>query len=85
MKKTLLTIAGVIAMMSVNAQTFTTPADTVKAIFANSMLNLHNNITNITSNTTFKITWNVVENNFPASWKTDTALGICDNSICRPI
>jgi hypothetical protein len=83
MKKILLTIAGVVTMMSVNAQTFTTSADTIKATYSGGVLLLHNDITNITSSTTFKITWNVVSCNFPASWKTDTAFGICDNTNCQ--
>ncbi len=83
MKKILLTIAGVVTMMSVNAQTFSTAADTVKGTYATGILELHNNITNITSSSTFKITWNVEACTFPASWKTDTAFGICDNSNCQ--
>lgn len=84
MKKILLAAAliGVFAMPQASAQTFTTPADTVTDNYTGGgSSNYHNNITNITGSS-IQVNWKVTNNDFPASWKTDAALGICDNQQC---
>lgn len=81
-KAILLIIMCIVTSPIVIAQSFTTEADTVKGTIY-SYLNLHNNITNLTSSP-IKITWRIINSDFPASWKLDSLLGICDNIACRP-
>jgi len=85
MKKILLAIGCFLSVACVNMagaqSSFTTQFDTVTASYVGSDLTLHNNITNTTT-APIKIDWNVAGHNFPASWTTAEALGICDNSIC---
>ncbi len=84
MKKILLVLLGVINIVCVEkagAQSFTTQYDTINATYHADQLTMYNNITNI-SGSPIKIGWRVINHNFPASWTTKEALGICDNVLC---
>lgn len=85
MKKFLLA-AGLIGALAIPgkglAQAFTTPQDTVKATYPANDGNFHNDITN-TSGGDITVQWRVVGNDFPASWKDESVVGICDNLLCR--
>src|ERR1044072_7223758 len=81
MKKFILGILISASALSAGAQTFTVEADTVKgSIYGD--LNLIDQITN-TSSSSMKLTWKIMDNDFPASWSTENVLGICDNNYCR--
>lgn len=81
-----ITVLGLGLLLSSNtadAQSFTTEADTVWYTVGGNEANISNNITNITNNTDFKIVWKVAATDFPASWRSESVLGICDNLLCR--
>lgn len=67
---------------SADAQSFTTEADTVWYTVGGNEANIHNNVTNTTSSN-LKIVWKVKATDFPADWKKEAVLGICDNVLCR--
>jgi hypothetical protein len=83
MKKFLLALLSLGSAVAVNAQSFTTEADTVYATYAgNSDVNIYNKITN-TTGSPFTITWHRVDDNIPASWKNSPSFfGVCDNYNC---
>lgn len=80
-----ITVLGLGLLFSSNtadAQAFTTEADTVWYTVGGNEANIHNNITN-QSAANMKIVWHVSATNFPADWKKESVLGICDNVLCR--
>src|SRR5690606_6124005 len=86
MKRLILAIVGFMSLVcggkaGAQTATFTTERDTVEATYFGGTLNIHNDITNISSSP-IQITWKVLATDFPASWTTAEALGICDNVLC---
>lgn len=68
---------------TVKAQaSFTTEADTVWYTVSNDNVNVHNNITNISS-ANIQIEWKSVATDLPQDWRSANVLGVCDNSLCR--
>ena len=81
MKKILLLVFSFIALTPyiTRANSFTMH-DTV-TMTVDSGANVYDYVVN-TSNNPVTLKWHVIATTFPADWRTSTALGICDNSVC---
>lgn len=80
-----ITVLGLGLLLSSNkveAQTFTTEADTVWYTVNGASADVHNNITNVSS-ANIQIEWKAVATDFPADWRDEGVLGVCDNNLCR--
>ncbi len=78
MKKTIIAAAIFFSISKTNAQVFTIPHDTVKAVVS-TYQNMYNDITNISTGD-IAVSWNVVSHDFPSDWAAGFA--ICDNNNC---
>lgn len=67
-----------LCMQNVDAQTFSIPLDTTKAVIPATGY-MYNNIKNISSGV-ISIDWQVVSHDFPPDWQTTFA--VCDNITC---
>ncbi len=67
---------------SVDAQTFNVEADTVWYTVNGANADIHNNITNISSNN-IQIEWKAIATDLPQDWRSPSVLGVCDNALCR--
>ena len=76
----LLTLVLLLTAGKMSAQSFTMAKDTV-TVAAYSYIDVYNNITNTTSDT-IRLTWKIIYNNLPQSWKDYAAFGLCDNVTC---
>jgi hypothetical protein len=83
MKKFLLALLSLGSAAAVNAQSFTTQADTIYATVTGGVdANIYNKITNNTS-APFPVNWKYVSDNLPSNWKTSPSVfGVCDNYNC---
>lgn len=84
MKKLVLVFLGFITCVaSASAQSFSfQKGSTAKQVVMGSE-SIHNDITNLTS-APIKVTWRIVESDFPAAWRTAEKAGLCDNKSCTP-
>ena len=84
MKKFLLGFISCLSLMSpaiMKGQSFNTTADTVRGTITGTEL-VYNNIT-VPGASPVTVTWHIAATDFPADWLSNSALGICDNNICR--
>jgi Secretion system C-terminal sorting domain len=82
-KLVLLFLAAVGGLTAASAQTFSMQKDSVKTSLSGGFEKIHNDITNLTSSP-IKITWRITATDFPSSWNTPSAAGLCDNKSCTP-
>lgn len=78
----LLAIPALFATNKAEAQ-FAVQHDTV-SVAAYAYTDVYNNITNH-KNDTSRISWRIIYQNMPQSWKDSAAFGMCDNVTCYPI
>lgn len=84
MKKTLLILLGFGCMFTsslVKAQSFTVAADTVHYNIGGTGV-IYDDITNA-AGSALTLRWRVIATDWPASWLSNLAFGICDNNLCR--
>lgn len=68
------------AVNSASAQDFTMQHDTVK-IAGTGYLDIYNYINNNTSDT-IRVSWRIIDETLPQSWKDHAEFGLCDNVLC---
>ncbi len=83
MKKFVLTLTAILGLaLQSEAQSIKIAKDTVKGVATENGIDLHNDITNLTSST-ITINWRILNTNITtASGKWYSAFGLCDNKTC---
>ncbi len=83
MKKTLLAVLLFVTPFFLKAQSFDL-VSTNDSVFATIITVGHANsgVINLTGGNIYT-KWHVINSDFPASWLTPAAFGLCDNSTCR--
>lgn len=78
----LLALPFLFAANTSSAQSFTMQKDTVSSA-ASGYADIYNNLTNTTADT-ISVTWRIIAETLPQSWKDHGAFGLCDNVQCYP-